>query len=540
MVGPVEKPTLSVCLIVRNNEDTIRQCVSSIAPWVDEIIVVDTGSTDRTPEIVVEYGAKLSHFPWCDDFSAARNESLRRATGTWLFWMDSDDTISTENGRRLQTLAKDSGHGSPMAYIMQVHCPESSDGTSMTVVDHVKMFRNLPELRFEGRIHEQILPAIRRLDGDVAWTDIFVEHTGSDLSREGRQLKYERDLKLLGLELADHPDHPFALFNLGMTYADMEDFEKAVPALVRSLEVAGPDESHVRKAYALLIGSLMQLDRTIEAHHWCSRGRRLFPDDLELAFRDGIIQHQQGHLEAAIHAYQEALLPREAKYFSSVDNGIRGFKARHNLALVLCDAGRFSDAENEWRQVIDEAPRFEPGWTGLVDALIEQNKPDEAKSLVQASDILNRAFAEILLSRIAESQGDLNLARSLLESSYERSFGSIDSLQALAKFLFQHGPPSSAIAAQSRLATLTPSNGAVYHNLATLYLQAGCVTEAVRFYTLSIELRPNSVSTHLQLGFCLESRNDLGAARQAYLRAIEVFPDNPDLIQSLTRLASKQ
>ena len=100
---PGETPKLSLCMIVRDNASTIAACLESIRPWVDEMIVVDTGSVDETPRIVESFGAKLFHFPWCDDFSAARNESLRHATGDWLFWMDSDDTIPRRVRARAET-----------------------------------------------------------------------------------------------------------------------------------------------------------------------------------------------------------------------------------------------------------------------------------------------------------------------------------------------------------------------------------------------------------------------------------------------------
>ncbi|MFC1759460.1 glycosyltransferase, partial [Planctomycetota bacterium] len=491
---------LSVCFIVRNNEDTIRPCLSSIAPWVDEIIVVDTGSTDRTSEIAQEIGAKVSSFPWCDDFSAARNISLERASGDWLMWMDSDDTISEENGRRLQELARRPVDEAPMSYIMQVHCPDSSDGESVTVVDHVKMFRNHPEIRFEGRIHEQVLPAIRRLGGEVEWTDIFVEHTGSDQTREGRQLKYERDLKLLSLELKDHPDHPFALFNLGMTYADMEDFERAIPPLIRSVEVAGPDESHLRKAYALLIGSLMQANRIGDAQHWCALGRELFPEDVELTFRDGILQHQLGNFDASIESYKAVLVPHESNYFSSMDSGITGYKARHNLALVYCDAGDLRAAENEWRQVVNESPTFEAGWSGLVDCLSRQGNYAEAKKVVeQLAETANSEHeAELMIAQIAESEGDMTRARNALLNACERLPSNVAVLQALCKFLFERGPVDAALAAQSKLNQLVPNDGAVLHNLATLYFQIGCVSSATRLYKESIKMRPDSMPTYLQ------------------------------------------
>ena len=156
-------------MIVRDNEDTLEPCLAGIRPWVDEMIVVDTGSRDKTPAIAKAFGARVFHFPWCDDFSAARNESLRHARGQWLFWMDSDDTNDAENGRKLRELAYARHLPNTLGYVMQVHCPaqecDADDG--LTVVDHVKMFANHPQLQFEFRIHEQVLPSIRRVGARV-------------------------------------------------------------------------------------------------------------------------------------------------------------------------------------------------------------------------------------------------------------------------------------------------------------------------------------------------------------------------------------
>ena len=228
---------LSLCMIVRDNAGTIGPCLESIRPWVDEMIVVDTGSQDRTPQIAAELGARVYHFPWCDDFSGARNESLKFAKGEWIFWMDSDDTITPECGRGLRALV-DGPHDPPvLGYVMQVHCPGAEiDGHhSVTVVDHVKLFRNGRDLEFEGRIHEQIIPAIRRAGGDVEFTDLFVVHSGADQTAEGNKRKWKRDIRILLRELDERPNHPFVLFNLGMTYADGRRYEKAIKFLREDL-----------------------------------------------------------------------------------------------------------------------------------------------------------------------------------------------------------------------------------------------------------------------------------------------------------------
>ncbi|HEX8912446.1 MAG TPA: glycosyltransferase, partial [Humisphaera sp.] len=334
------RPRLSLCMIVRDSARTLGACLASVKPWVDEMIVVDTGSTDDTPAIAAGFGAAVSRFPWCDDFAAARNASLERATGDWLFWMDADDTIDEANGRKLRALADRDAAPNLLGYVMQVHCPAATgdDGrgggdpyATPTVVDHVKLVRNHPGLTFTGRIHEQLLPAIRRLGGEVAWTDAFVVHSGSDGSPAGKARKHARDLRLLDLELADHPDSTFAWFNLGMTLLDAGRPAEALAPLCRSLQLAEPGESHVRKLHAFVAQAYAALGRPATALRACERGLEAFPGDPELTFRLGVLLQQAGRLDEAERAFQSLLEPRGDRVFASVDAGIVGVKAWHNL-----------------------------------------------------------------------------------------------------------------------------------------------------------------------------------------------------------------
>ena len=404
------QPRLSLCMIVRNNETTIRPCLESIRPWVDEMIVVDTGSTDATPRICEELGAKVFHWPWCDDFSAARNQSLMHATGEWLFWMDSDDEIYENCGRQLRQLADGTHNPEILGYVVPVHCPgPDSDGPyDVTVVDHVKLIRNRPDLRFEFRIHEQILPAIRRAGGDVAFTDIFVVHSGSDRSATGREQKLQRDFKLLFLDLKDRPDHPFVLFNLGMTYADTDQHADAVHWLKRCLQVSSPQESHVRKAYALLVSVLYKQSRFDEALVACQEGRRIYPADKELLFRQAMLHHQVGKLDDAVSDYIAVLTPSVERHFSSVDMGLTGFKSRHNLALVYEDQGRTKFAEREWTTILDERPTYYPAEIGLIECLLKQNEFEKADTLIRRMENRPECQVEVhrLAARLIELQGN--------------------------------------------------------------------------------------------------------------------------------------
>ncbi len=158
------RPKISLCLIVKNEEENLPACLASVEGLADEVVVVDTGSTDRTRELAARAGARMVSFTWVDDFAAARNEGLRHATGDWVFWLDADDRLDDAGRGKLRTLfdglADEPGN---VAYVMKCLCAADPAEGSATVVDHIRLFRNHPEARWRYRVHEQILPALRRL-----------------------------------------------------------------------------------------------------------------------------------------------------------------------------------------------------------------------------------------------------------------------------------------------------------------------------------------------------------------------------------------
>ena len=481
---------------MKDNEGTIRPCLESLRPWVDEIVVVDTGSSDATPRICEELGARVFSWAWRDDFAAARNESFRHALGEWIVWIDSDDTLPPECGEGLRNLVDGEHLDHVLGYIMQVHCP-GEEPHDVTVVDHVKLIRNRPDLRFEFRIHEQILPAIRRAGGSVAWTDLYVVHSGAERSPEGRQNKIKRDLRLLNLELEERGEHPFVLFNLGMTLADAEIPEKAVEYLQRCLRVSGPDESHLRKAYALLVSSLSQLEQWDQADEVIDRGLRLFPTDKELLFRQAMLHHQQGRLHQAIRVYGRVLTEPVDRHFTSIDNRICGTKAKHNLAVVHEDLDQWSEAERLWREITEDEPDYVPGWRRLGEQLLRQGLVEETLMMAQRlrEEPLTQAVGIILAARACERQEKFSEARSLWDQAVAEHPGDIAIHNERCRFLFERGTPAEAQQALEQLVQLSPDDPAAWHNLGAVRLRLRNDTAATQALEHSLRLRPDSVST---------------------------------------------
>jgi tetratricopeptide (TPR) repeat protein len=537
------------------------------------MIVVDTGSTDATPDICRELGAQVYHFPWPDSFSIARNESLKYARGQWIFWMDSDDVIDAENGRKLRELVAelvrvpaanlplplgegrgDGGlsnpedglpspsqeardglgrppHSNILGYVVQVHCPcTGKDGfRELTVVDHVKLFRNRPDLRFEGRIHEQIIPAIRRAGGEIGWTDLFVVHAGAADEPEEKQRKLKRDLRLLQLELADRPNQSFAHFNLGMTYEVAGRYDEAIAALTRSLKLADPGESQVRKAYSLLVGCLARVGQHQEAWRKCQEALASFPRDAELLFRHGQLCHHFGRLVEAEQAYRAVLANDEPRHFISIDSGIRGFKTHHNLALVYAEMRDLARSEEQWRQATARAPDHVDGWRGLGEILMREGKYDQLERL--ASELIARpALRGLALAWQAQplrARRQFTEAGNLLQQAFDELPDDPDVVQAGCQLLFEAGDLTQCEQAIRHFLRLVPDNPTAHHNLGTLYLRMGRHAEALAPLRKSLELAPANAAAHFHLGHAL-----LGAGRQdqavrAFAEALRLEPDNP-------------
>jgi GT2 family glycosyltransferase/tetratricopeptide (TPR) repeat protein/2-polyprenyl-3-methyl-5-hydroxy-6-metoxy-1,4-benzoquinol methylase len=452
---------ISLCMIARNNARTIRAALESVRDWMDEMIVVDTGSTDATPQIAASLGARVYHFPWRDDFSAARNESLKYARGKWIFYMDSDDVIDRENGRGLRDLALGTHAPNNMGYIVSVLCPGEGRNADFdtTVVTHVKLFRNLPQIRFDRYIHEQIIQSIRGIEGDIQFTKLFVVHSGYDRSPEGQKQKIERDLRLLHKELNDRPEDQFTLFNLGMTYANIGKYDEAIGYLERSIAQSSPSESQVRKAYALLGGAWARLTNLEKALQSYMKGLELFPLDDELRFQQAGTLHELGHLAESERTYLHLIEVREEQHFTSVDVGIATFKARQNLAAVYKEMGDIARAEEQWQSIVQEVPKYPEGWSGLADNLTQQGKHREA------------------------------------------------------------------LRAHEELVQLEPEDPSAHHNLGTTLLILQDWSAAARAFRESLRLRPGAASTWMHVGYACKNQGDNAGARAAFQEVIRIDPE---------------
>jgi glycosyltransferase involved in cell wall biosynthesis len=211
----VKRLRLSVCIIAKNEERFIGDCLDSVRDFVDEIIVVDTGSTDRTRQIAREHGARVEEFEWCNDFSAARNASLDAATGDWILVLDADERLDRASGPRLRNVIRGVPTGVHLLAPLIENRTLSDAEVLSTTLSVPRMFRRRPDIRFQSAIHEVVVytpdPA-----ATVLWQaqDVRIIHYGYDTAVYHERSKDARNVTLLESELgrgSEDPRLPFFL-----------------------------------------------------------------------------------------------------------------------------------------------------------------------------------------------------------------------------------------------------------------------------------------------------------------------------------------
>jgi tetratricopeptide (TPR) repeat protein len=431
---------VSLCLITKNEALTLPGCLNSVAGLADEIIVVDTGSLDNTREVARELGARVHDFVWVDDFAAARNECNRHATGDWILWLDGDEYFDADNRDQLRALLEGLNDEN-VAYLMRQRSRVSS-AEGDAVMLQCRLFRNLPAIRWEYRVHEQIQPAVERCRGTVRPTEIFIDHSGyEDAAVYLRKLK--RNLRLLLLEDQERPNDPFTLMNLGWAYKNLGQIAAAVAYYRRGLERSRPGTFVARKLYRLLVRAHHALRQQQLALDACRDGLAAFPDDVEISFLHGVLLSETGRLAAAEAAFLRlAEAPPGDRLEIDIHPGIRGDMVRHNLARVYKAQGRTDDAEAQYRAALAHRPDSVRSLYELGLLLLEKGRAVETEPIVRKLDALGpigTMAATMLLAQRHLRQGEVAQARGLLETAVAAEPPALEPRVMLSRLLVESG-----------------------------------------------------------------------------------------------------
>lgn len=462
------RATVSACMIVKDEEEMLGDCLHSIRDWVDEIILVDTGSTDRTVEIAQSYGAKVFHHAWEGDFSKARNQSLAYATGNWIFIIDADERMLADDLSTLRPLLDDKRVNLISINVFNVY---GGGEAGKTFLPSVRFFRRSLGLKYDGIVHNILvypeeMPVVR--------AGVRLKHLGYGLSKEKMQKKLARSRVLLEQQLAENPDNAFALFN----YAQLLRGETAtfpvhnanliLKSALRAIELTSPtipSERHIH---------LMCLDQIAWTH-----------------FHNGDYQPAR--------QYATRALTHKANYLDPL----------LLLGHIAAREQSYDEARTAYERYLAVQTKYDP--SRETDNLIIMH-------------VDSRVSAWYSLGMIAELQGDALLAEEYYERIEKVDPGHLDTCAHLGRLAQQRNDATGAAHYYRRHLQYHPHALDTRRRLGQLYLSNHLYNEAEETFRLGLKQDARDIACITGLGRTLAESGKVDEARAVLERALESNP----------------
>jgi hypothetical protein len=347
---------LSVCLIARNEESSLPRALQSVRAVAGEIIVADTGSTDRTEQVARDSGAAVCHFPWCEDFSAARNFAISQARGDWIFWLDADEELLPDSVGDLRSCI---ARADALAYFVRRQDLHDADRLDyFTMMWQLRLFRRRDDLRFQGRCHPHFQPAIEEIAGRLGLgvfpSRITMRHYG--YVGELRPAKLRRGARLMELELRERPGQLYYLIEYGRTLlmlGDQRGHEMLAQAAAQILPLANQAQPPMP-----MVAQLLEYLLRLPAERWPAGlspelvrnlAGRWFPDSPPLLWILAQRAAEAGRFDESERLLRRLVqMGKDHSYdpWTSFDPRLVGGDAKLNLGVCLVRRRKLDEARS--------------------------------------------------------------------------------------------------------------------------------------------------------------------------------------------------
>lgn len=511
------RPTISACMIVKNEEKFLTQCLTSIKGAVDEIIIVDTGSTDRTVDIAHSFGANVYHHPWNNSFSEARNHSLKYASGDWILQIDADETLEQADIPLLYKFINNDSYNVLFVAIYN----ELPGGSAKHYFQRI--FRR-GKAHFEGIVHNQLL-----FEGKALQSEIRFYHYGYNLSDHEMQKKYKRTGDLLRQQLAENPDNLFVMANLVRNYRNEYDFDKVIDLAENGLKISATQTDLVSKnqrqrlsidlAHAFLNKNLVE-----KAELVCKKALIENSDSFDILLVLGEVLMKKGVYNDALPCFKKYLILKEkenkepAFFLLSSDFYHYEPTVYNHIGECYKHLGQIREAVVAYKNAIKLNNKSPLYYSNLIDLYISQNRLSDAKDLAFAakkSGIANHLIY-LLLGKIYTIEGKINDAIVACKQSISMDNSNIPAHVCLINLLIQINHLDEAGELLKNMLSLYPDEFTFLCLLERIKYKEGKRESPVLFVRNILQSNPPDQNIYLQLGdLCMEMKE--------YAIAIEVF-----------------
>lgn len=421
-------PLLSVCIIVKNEVDNLPRCLRSVANIADQIIVVDTGSTDGTAELAERLGAQVYHYVWTESFSAARNASIEHAEGKWILCLDADEALADNKDTLRDLLSDPELQGFEGFFLPMVNFVGERAHRRAVTNPSFRLFRNRPAYRFQRALHEQMTGSILEThpDAKLGTLTVSIEHIGYLNSFMVRQDKMQRNFTLAKKELKQHPFDGFAWFNLAQEYLRLNQSARALYCYRRAF-LNNHDMTIIFIPVTLrnIASCLMDLRRDTEALELLDEAVDAYPDYTDLHFQRGVLYTQQEKWTEAAGALEKCLAMGEAplKYMS--DEGVGSYKARTLLGECQRKQGQLNQASQTFlaaaKDAVERHRYFDPPFHGLINLMRQAGTPavECLRFLEQEFSLDSDMDLRKLTAKLFLTQDDAKVAEELADEAWQ-------------------------------------------------------------------------------------------------------------------------
>lgn len=390
---------LSMCAIVKDEETSLPNCIDSVKDVVDEIVIVDTGSTDKTPEIAKDLGASLYHFTNYKDLSEARNYSLEKATSDWILVLDADEVLLSD----IVPQIKEAIQQENQILINLIRQEIGAEQSPYSLVS--RLFRNHPDVRFSRPYHQMVDDSIiELLQREPQWkvgylSPVAIGHYGYKPGTIAAKNKYIRALSAMEAYLEEHPNDPYTCSKLGALYVQMQEIAKGIELLETALLLTSEQLVLYELHYHLGIAYSRQGDIKTATHHYQAAAELPILPQLKIgAYNNwGNLRKETGNLVGAMMLYQKTV---------EIDPSFAvGY---YNLGMVWKQLGRLEEAIAAYQQAINVNPNYAQAYQNLGVTLLKGgNVPASLQAFKEAIALYERQNPAIAKS-IRNELGKMN------------------------------------------------------------------------------------------------------------------------------------
>jgi tetratricopeptide (TPR) repeat protein len=359
---PAQGLRLSLCMIVRDEEEMLPRCLAAVRDAVDEMVIVDTGSRDRTIEIARSFGARVIEREWTGSFGEARNVAFDAATGDWTFVLDADELLVAEDVALVRALTGRTWREA--FYVAETNYTGDLEAGSSVTHNTLRVFRNRPQYRYSGRLHEQIADTLPGyLPERLEYTNVRIEHYGYlGAVRDARE-KSRRNIELLELQRAEGQGTPFLHYNLGAEYAVAGEPAKALVELERAWQLLEEDAERDTYQFAPALAN-----RYVRALRACGRyedaivtaqsALERFPGFTDLVLEMSAAYVETGAVERAIGGYERCIAMGDAPRRYTATVGCGSYLPRIALGELRVARGEMDAGVALLEQCLQKHPEF--------------------------------------------------------------------------------------------------------------------------------------------------------------------------------------